>query len=279
MGKFVDALTEENLIQGVSLPSGEHLKLLLVDRINVDPDYQRRLSQMRIENIARNFDAGAVGIIRVGYNQKTGQHEAIDGKHRVCGMKLGREEGYEIPDRILCMVVPEVNNRIGGDLFVKLNDSKAVSGNDRFKAALIAKRKPETLIAKIIQDNGLELDFSVRGDSGHLKGVRGAAVLKRAFQSYPESFPLAVQILADVWKENYAARKGEVVSALSAMLNVQDGILNLPKVKLSLGEVDVYDAWKSADSLASHSTARMKRLANTFATAAKLKIPFPQYVD
>ncbi len=134
------------------------LKMLRVPvgEITIDAEYQRRLDEKRALKIGKAWDPALGGIIVVSLRADRKLY-AIDGQHRVAGLKLAGKA-----DMVLAVDVREgLTQKDEADLFVKLNSGRSpVRVYDAFKARIIAEEPEAVAINGIVKAAGLHLATS-----------------------------------------------------------------------------------------------------------------------
>lgn len=128
-------------------------------KLIIDPMIQRTLQETEVENIYRKFNSAALGVLTL--SQRTdGTRSVLDGQQRrAVLMRLYNEGRWEQP--VTALVHSGLSIQEEAQLFLDLNDRRAVDAVRRFKTRLVAG-EAQALDIKAILDE-LELPISGRG--------------------------------------------------------------------------------------------------------------------
>lgn len=214
------------LRKGIRLKRGLVLQLVSLELLNSD-SYQRPLVKNTVNNVHRNLDENALGIIHVGKRKENGKLFVVDGQNRAAGLKARKEAGLKTPDKVLCIVHQNTTYKDEAGLFLKLNTVRPVSGNAKFWAQLQNENQPEMMIEKIVRREGFSLDFVSRGrpTDDNKNGIRSMAGLKTTWNKLQSQLKPALALLRDVWGHGNAflvpheIRTGEVVLGIAKFLH------------------------------------------------------------
>lgn len=113
---------------------------------------QRDLKQHRVDYLVANFELDDFGQPVVSW--RDGVYYIIDGQHRIEAIKIWLGKGWEI-QKIECRVYQGLTEAEEADMFDRLNDVLSVSSFDKFKIRVTAGRETESVIDKIVKDEGL----------------------------------------------------------------------------------------------------------------------------
>jgi hypothetical protein len=258
---------------------GKLIQSLSIEKLKVDPRYQRNLNENKARQIAAEFDPDALGVFHVSRRNNKNKDDFItDGQTRRFGMQLLPPEDlikFNGDDENLCLVKEGSNIESESKSFLGHNNSKPVTGNDKFKAVLAYKGKPEYTINQIMKENGLFLTFNNRGNRSKKQhdvtpnGISGAAKLLAAFKDGGEEvFRDAVKILKTVFSEGKAvafdAATGEFIWGLCKLLKTQAAAKRVAYIISKLKDCDPAEVVRRGKT-AGHSTSRPVIYAQYFA--------------
>jgi hypothetical protein len=113
---------------------------------------QRDIRPARVTKLAAEMDLDKIGLPVL--NERDAQFFIIDGQHRIEALKQWLGDGWE-GQVIECRVYTGLTEKQEADVFDRLNDVLAVNTFDKFKSRLTAGRPDETIVAKILEQEGL----------------------------------------------------------------------------------------------------------------------------
>jgi hypothetical protein len=117
-------------------------------------DHAKPGAQRLIESICADFDPDKFGTLVV--SERDGVHWVIDGGHRRTALS---RMGYD-DQMVQCWVYHGLSETEEAGLFLDLNNSRPVSGMDKFKVAVVAGRDDECDIDRIVRAAGLTVGTS-----------------------------------------------------------------------------------------------------------------------
>ena len=175
------------------------IKRISVDEIHEDIQRLEGMDAKRVARYADSFNENALGVITVSQRNDGGIF-VLDGRHRWAASRLA---GHDKP--IHARVISGLTRAAEADLFIALNDMKAVSAISKFHAAVIAEYPAEVEMNSIVEANGWKISLS--GEDGHLSAVsaldrlyRGAAIGNVKQGPHPELTAKVVQIITNAWE-------------------------------------------------------------------------------
>lgn len=128
-------------------------KLVAIDKMYVDPRYQRPENPRLLSLITNNFREDLLGTPVLSC-QNDGRYAIIDAQHRVVG---GKASG-KIPPQIYCTVHSGLSLDQEAALFVKLNSARTpVHSRDKFKAEVVAKDPEAVEVNRLVEEQGLRI--------------------------------------------------------------------------------------------------------------------------
>lgn len=247
--------SNEILKSGIRLRQGMIQKLVPLEQLHSDR-YQRALVKNTVNNIHRNMDEKALGVIHVGQRKGSNKLYVIDGQNRLAGLKARKESGAKTPDCVLCHIFEKTTYEEEAQLFEKLNTVRPVKGNDKFWTRLQYKAQPEVHIEKAIKQQGFSLDFVQRGRpvaDSYGNGIRGMKGLLDTWNKLPSQLPTALELLREVWGNGdsylvpHEVRIGEVIFGIAKFLHGR-GVDNIATLSQFLKNraIDIGAVWMEA---------------------------------
>lgn len=187
------------LREGIQLPNGLCVRFVEVGLLDIDPTYQRGIVSSTVDKIRREFDDKALGVIEVGARKRTKKNYVVDGQNRVAAVKARHAYEQAAPEELLCLIHPDTTKKIEAGIFVKRNTAKPVQGNAKFRANLTRGEEPETLINKIVEEQGFSLDFVSSGypnsANTSINGIRSPYVLVKVYKDHYHHIQSALMLL------------------------------------------------------------------------------------
>jgi len=121
-----------------------------LDMLSIEVEYQRPLNPQFVAKLAREWDASLVGAITVMSHQNS--LVLVDGQHRVAAaQRLG------IPALVAHVIAPSRDLSVaveGAKRFVGLNNTRALTPIDRYRAEVVAKMPPSIDIERFLSSIG-----------------------------------------------------------------------------------------------------------------------------
>lgn len=109
------------------------IKLVSEDLLTVDPRVQRQLDLDRVGRIAESWSDAMVGVLTV--SQRTGgEYVVLDGQTRLEAFRLS----HPAKDSMRCDIHAGLELSQEAQMFLELNDRKAVTPRDTYRLALVA---------------------------------------------------------------------------------------------------------------------------------------------
>lgn len=176
------------------LEVSKNIKRLPIDKLRVDPRYQRAYKKARAEAIGRQWDDSLAGVITVS-KRKDNQFYIIDGQHRVRGAEIAGIGHIDSDIRTGLSLQEEAA------LFDRLNADRAlVSALERFKARLLYRDPVAIEVASILAEfDGTIAEKLGRSNTGDT-GVRSISALERVYKAGgPELLRDILGIIKEAW--------------------------------------------------------------------------------
>lgn len=206
--------------------------------MTVSPLAQREFKQWRVDHLAAEFDPEQIGTFVV--NHRDGKYFIIDGQHR---RALLRAVGWG-DQSVLSDVYEGLTEAEEAEMFLKRNDTLAVTAFDKFRIGVRAGRHPEVDVEKIIRDNGLRVARQGPG------AVRAPATFLKVYRAH------GGQVLTAALGTAHAAYgdsglQSRVIDGIALMLSrYHNGMVDLERLANQLGALHlgvdglIQAAWK-----------------------------------
>lgn len=187
-------------------------KKVPLDKLIVDPAYQRELDEKRVEKIVTEFDPALLGTLEVSV--RNGKSAVFDGQHRLAALKEVGEtsapclvhEGLSVPEEAM--------------LFVRLQtERRALKPLDRFKARLRAGEEEALEIAQAAKDAGYVIS-SGGGDDNRIGAV---TALDRVYQRGGPPLLQDALFLLSTWKGEPGGTDGALIEGLGIFIDSNRG--------------------------------------------------------
>lgn len=223
------------LKKGIEMPDGRILQLCKLVDLRIDSSYQRPIVTSTVARIVddASYQADAIGIVNVGQREATRHLNITDGQCRVEGLRRRLENGQDAPEEIPCLIRQNTSRHIEAMDFVACNTAKAVSGASRFRAKIIDKESPESIINRQVISAGFVLEFSQPGRPTEAtiqpNGIRTVHILLRCYNNCPDTLPSALRFLTIAngtrpTQVPFDLRVGSVIYAIALFLDDQDDV-------------------------------------------------------
>jgi len=143
-----------NTAQRIVLEHDVGIEVIPLGKIEVDVQYQRRLSRGKVRQIVNNWDNRAAGSLLVSWRQND-QIVVIDGQHRLAAMRQLHIH------KATCQVLYGLTLSEEAALFALCNTARATPGAlDVFKARLIAGDSTALRLNQVLEEEGVAIDFT-----------------------------------------------------------------------------------------------------------------------
>lgn len=157
-------------VKGIDLDAFGTAEVLEIDRIQIDPDYQRDLRHDLINKIGREYDVVKAGPILVS-ERADGTLMAVDGQHRMLGAKLAGET------EIFANVVHGLTQEQEAALRLARNDRRPDTIYEKFRTRLVMGDARAHRIVEVVRQNGSDVNLSPSSASG----INGIAALEMLY--------------------------------------------------------------------------------------------------
>lgn len=185
-----------------------------------DPAYQRQHIASRVKKLGQNWKDSAVGAITVSIRDDSKAY-VIDGQHRVrAAMENGRGA-----QKVLCHVYTGLTLEQEAQKFLELNDVRAVSPIDRYRAGIAAKDPLFIGIRDILAEHGLHIGGGTANAT--VRCVNKAVSL---YERDPELLRQVCAVLTGAWGTRGSAFEQIVFTAVGQIVGRYNGELDRAKL-------------------------------------------------
>lgn len=181
----------------------------------IDSRYQRSVVQARINKLVAEWNIADVGILTVSI--RDGKFWIIDGQHRyLAALKKGFGE-----TKVPCHVYRNLTVEQEAELFDRLNDQRAPTPYDRFKAGLVYGDRVAVGVDRVVRSHG----FRVANHSG--KGrIACVSALTTLYKRDPVVLDQVLEVISGAWAETTEATESSIVSGLGKVVSRYNGELD-----------------------------------------------------
>jgi hypothetical protein len=162
-----------------------------LDRLRIDPRYQREVNAQRVRKMAGEYDENLMGVLVCSVRPEG--VFVIDGQHR---LEVARSLGHPT---IRCELRVGLTLEQEAHIFYSLDTKRvALNSDDAFRALITAQDPTALAIEKAIIDSGLRVSYS----GPLLGGVRAYKTLLKLTNQYGiESIRRVLRVLAGAYAE------------------------------------------------------------------------------
>lgn len=206
----INGIPEPTEIIGVS----GHLEWLVVDDLQIDPRYQRDLSELQVRKITKNFDPDAFGVITIS-SRVPGGLFVVDGQHRIAAL---RQMGWG-QQRVPCIVYRNLSLEDEAKVFyLPQTTRKYMTPGQRFRARLVANEPTAIELKRLVEFHGFSLNLT-NGGSADAKELDAIAALEFIDRQYSiEHLGLVLKVMHEAWSDNEAKLQGNMIRGLAMFL-------------------------------------------------------------
>lgn len=180
--------------------------------LHVDPAYQRGVVRARVTYLAKNWNDDNVGILTVSV--RDGKSWVVDGQHRfLAAMEIGLDQ-----QKVLCHVHTDLTREEEAKLFARLNDQRAPTAYDLFKAGLMYGDKVAIGVEKAARKHG----YAVTGQSATGK-IACVSKLMEIQRKDPALLDGVLQVTSQAWGDHRAGVEAPMVGGIAKVLDRYNG--------------------------------------------------------
>jgi hypothetical protein len=239
-------------------------EVLAVRDLEIDRKVQREIySDRKVENIMKNFNPAALGVITVSRRNQVTQ-VIVDGWHRWSAVKILTDNNGEM----LCNVFEDLTLEEEAQLFLDLNDGSQPNVMDRFRARLIVGDPVAADMDKLTKYYGWVIQR--QGGNGTLQCVQAVERVYRksaAAGDDPNVLQEVVMVLNRAWGNDKHAGSAVIIEALAAFISEYSTKIDFDRLYRRLGE---YPGGPSALLNDSQTIAAARRMRVPMAVADQI---------
>lgn len=188
---------------------GAHLEWVPLDKIRVNATAQREFSEPWGLHILQHFDIDKLQYPTV--NLRDGVYYAVDGQHSIWAYQMWL--GSWDDQKIQCMVHKGLTEAQEAELFLSLNNKRAVTSFDRFRVGVAAGRAEECDIDRIVRAAGCVITRN-RSQPGAITAVAALRAIYR--DQGAEVLGATVRIIRDAYGD--AGYEAAILRGLGTVL-------------------------------------------------------------
>jgi len=200
---------EKNFLDSLKAIETDRLLVNIeLDRLKIDPVYQRTVNAQRVRAMAERYDERLMGVLTCSVRED-GIY-VVDGQHRLALARLLNHETVMCELRTGLTIVDE------SSLFYQLDTARvSLSSDDAFRALLAANDRVALAIVKAVEAAGLTISFT-----GNIPGgVRAFKMLLRLVSVYGiELVHDTLQVLGHTWPESTHPAPAGVLEGMTYFL-------------------------------------------------------------
>lgn len=227
---------------------GAHLEWVDLNKVRINPTAQREFSEPWALSILKKFDIDKLQYPTV--NLRDGWYYVIDGQHSVWAYKMWL--GSWDDQKIQCMVHKGLSEAEEAELFLSLNNKKAVSVFDKFRVGVHAERAEECDIDRIVRANGCVITRN-RSATGAISCVGALRAVYR--DGGPEVLGATIRTIRDAYGD--AGYEAAIVRGLASVLN------RFPTIDRARFQAALHDAHAGSKGLLNTAAAIRKQVGGT----------------
>jgi len=189
-----------NTAKVVKLDKPSKLVELHAKEFSLDLKVQRALNEARADAMADNFQPHALGLLTAS-KRTDGHIYVLDGSHRVSAARKASYDGL-----LACRLFENLTLQEEAQMFLTLNNSRAVQAIDRFKVRITQGEPVASGINKVLKAYGLHVDWANNESLGVISAIgalekvyEGAGVREKG--SYPELVDKVIRTLHRAYGE------------------------------------------------------------------------------
>lgn len=173
----------------------------------IDPHVQRVLKKARVDSMAKDFQADALGVLTTSFRSADRIH-VIDGQHRYRACEAAHYTGVIQTMEYVGLTVPQE-----AALFRLLNTTEKVSRIDQFLIACVEQDPAAVRLAGYLTDHG----WSV-GPNASESRLSAIASLERVYAMRPEAADATLAVLTAAFGRRPAAVQGALLEGVGRMI-------------------------------------------------------------
>lgn len=248
---------------------GRAVQLLPIEKLRIDPKYQRSLDKKNLQRINNPLRESALRAIVVSL-RADGFYYILDGQHRFRVMEAALKAGKKQFAVVLAEVHIGLSRAKEAELFVALNDTKYVTPTYKFRANLQAGRKLEKDIQAITATAGLTIKLGSGRPKVGESVITALGILQWIYTTYDRDVLVeTLEVISEGFRnEDGSVQKTAVMAQFLKGLAtyIHDNSKNASDVLPFIGNHTADDIYEAAQQrVKRHRSDPWAEIANEFA--------------
>lgn len=214
----------------ISTPTLEDVPLA---KLTVDPDVQRALDKLRVDQLAKTFRWPALGALKVSHRED-GTYHVVDGQHR---MHAAIAAGFAEADAP-CLVYSGLTTVEEAELFRLFNDAKKVLPVYKFRVRVVEGDPVAVALNTILERHGWRVEQAKY--AGTFAAVSALESVYRGKLNGPGDAGTVcdtlIRVITEAWGHDATGVRSEVIGGVGAVLLRYNTRVDLPKLVRELAQ-------------------------------------------
>lgn len=137
------------------------IRLVPLARLSVDSAYQRKLDENWLKFLMDNWDEDKCDVMHVS-SRPDGRLVVLDGQHQLATRRQLASDGVELPQSVMAKVYFGLSAQREAEIFLGLNNQKAVHTIDKYKARCAAGDPAALAVRATLLSHGASIQINSR---------------------------------------------------------------------------------------------------------------------
>ena len=215
-----------------------HFEKIPIKNLVSNQDYQRNLSQARIEKTAENFDLFQINPVKV--SRRDGINYVFNGQHTIEIVALA-SGSRETP--VWCMIYDDLCYEHEADIFAnQMKFAKNLAPYEIFVANLEAQNQDQLMIKDLVESYGMKI--SSKRAPGHICAV---STLEAIYSKYGyQILNRVLRLIIGTWEGDCNSFSANIMNAVAKLCVVYKDQLNDEVFSEKLGAVSIKQLTRTA---------------------------------
>lgn len=215
-----------------------HFEKIPIKNLVSNQDYQRNLSQARIEKTAENFDLFQINPVKV--SRRDGINYVFNGQHTIEIVALA-SGSRETP--VWCMIYDDLSYSHEADIFAnQMKFVKSLQPYEVFMANIEAENQDQLMIRDLVESYGMKI--SSKRAPGHICAV---STLEAIYQKYGyHILSRVLRLIIGTWEGDCNSFSANIMNAVAKLCVVYKEQLNDETFKEKVGAVSIKQITRTA---------------------------------
>jgi len=192
---------------------------------------QRPLRKAWADEIGRELDPDALGIIAVSLPNGNGIYHVVDGNHRVTGVAEHHGEDQSVP----CIVLKAHDPQRCAEIWLRMNKNKKAHPVDHFNIRVTAKDVAAVEIYKIVQSHGLDVAHRAYRDDGNQIHISAVDALGWVYSHYKgDILSQTLALIRNVWPDEPLAYSAATLKSVAKFCGEHRSYYNYEHLKAKM---------------------------------------------